>query len=147
VGSLVLVLASSAWFACDPPDGQLQPDQVLQSELGLTANDQVHRVTLTGGAAEKADPIAVSIDVGAYVEFITTDWLIHEVLFDRDSLDAAQWAFIERTDQAESPPLLQRDSRYVLSFEGAPPGRYPYSLQGNREPGRGVIVVRAPEVR
>lgn len=134
-------------LSCEHPDPSLQPDEVLQRELGLTSDDEVHRVTLTGGEAERAEPVAVSIAPGAYVEFITADFLVHEVMFERDSLSADQWAFLERTDQVGSPPLVQRESRYVLAFEGAPPGRYPYSLRGNGESGTGVIVVRAPEPR
>lgn len=131
--------------ACAPePDPALQPDAVLQAELGLTPDDRVYRVTLTGGAVERAQPAAISIEPGAYVEFVTTDWLIHEVLFEADSLGAAERAFLERTNQVASPPLLDRDSRYVLSFVGAPPGRYAYRLEGNGRPARGVIVVAVP---
>lgn len=126
---------------CEPEDPALRPDELLQAELGLTARDRVHRVRVTGGESERADPAALSIDAGAHVEFVTTDWLIHEVAFDPDSVRGDRWAFLERTDQTASPPMIERDSRYVLSFDGAPPGRYPYRLHGNGAPGRGVIVV------
>jgi len=139
-GATVLLVAS-----CDPPpDPDTQPDEVLQAELGLTLKDQVYRVMLTGGATERADPVAISIEPGAYVEFVTTDWLIHEVIFEADSLAGERWFFLERTDQTASPPLINRESRYVLSFEGAPPGRYPYSIEGNGRPSRGVIIVTDP---
>jgi len=144
---VLVLVALLPLAACDRPDPSLQPDEVLRGELGLTSDDEVHRVTLTGGEAERAEPVSVSIPPGAYVEFITSDFLVHEVVFEHDSLSADQWAFLERTDQIDSPPLVQRDSRYVLAFEGAPPGRYPYSLQGNGDAGRGVIVVREPEPR
>jgi len=84
---------------------------------------------------------------GEFVQFVSGDWLVHELAFDLDSLSADRRDFLVRTRQAESPPLLERDSRFVLSFVEAPPGRYPYSLAGNREPGRGLIVVVAPEPR
>ena len=96
---------------------------------------------------ERADPELVSVENGAYVEFVSTDWLIHEVIFETDSLSAEQRAFLERTDQVASPPLVERDSRYVLLFDDAPPGRYPYRLEGNGRSGRGIIEVgssRAP---
>lgn len=142
VAGTVLVVA-----ACGQPDPSLQADETLRTELGLTARDHVHRVTLSGGEAERADPAAVSIEPGAHVEFVTVDWLIHEVVFERDSLGAGAWAFLERTDQTASPPLIERESRYVLTFEDAPPGRYPYRLEGNAAPGRGVIIVTEPEPR
>lgn len=131
----------TAVAGCEPEDPTLSPDQVLLAELGLTARDRVHRISVSGGEAERADPAAISIDAGAHVEFVTTDWLIHEVVFDPDSVLGERWSFLERTDQTESPPLIDRDSRYVLSFDGAPPGRYRYRLQGNGAPGSGVIVV------
>lgn len=141
------VVAYLLLAACQPPDPSLQPDETLQAELGLTTRDLVHRVTVTGGQTERADPAALSIEPGAHVEFVTTDWLIHEVLFEPDSVGPEGWAFLARTDQTASPPLIDRDSRYVLSFEDAPPGRYPYLLEGNGAAGRGVIIVRETEAR
>ncbi len=130
--------------ACRPEvDPALLPDEVLQAELGLTLDDRVYRVTLSGGQSERADPAALSIEPGGYVQFLTSDWLIHEVVFETDSLDVPQREFLERTDQVASPPLIERESRYVLSFVDAPAGRYAYRLEGNGRPGRGVIVVAA----
>ncbi len=142
-----MLLSVLSVAGCQPADPSLQPDEMLQAELGLTPRDVVHRVSLTGGETERADPAAVSIAPGAHVEFVTRDWLIHEVIFERDSVASAAWAFLERTDQTASPPLIDRDTRFVLSFEGAPPGRYPFRLEGNAAPGRGVIIVREPEIR
>jgi len=140
------VAAALFGVACqEPPDPSLQADSVLQTELGLTSEDRVHRVRLSGGGVESAEPVLVSIEAGAFVEFVTTDWFIHEIVFEADSLGAEQGAFLERTHQVASPPLIELDARYVLSFEGAPSGRYPYRLEGNGRAGRGVIVV-APAV-
>jgi plastocyanin len=143
-----LLLAGS----CDPlPDPDTLPDEILQAELGLTVQDRVYRVALTGsspaGTTERADPVAISIEPGSYVEFVTTDWLIHEVIFEADSVTRAQWSFLESTDQTASPPLINRESRYVLTFEGAPSGRYPYLIEGNGPAGRGLIIVIPPEDR
>jgi plastocyanin len=146
--SLFLLAALLAVVSCEPlPDPDTMPDEVLQAELGLTIGDRVHRVALTGGPSEHPDPVAISIEPGSIVEFVTTDWFIHEVIFEADSLEQKQWSYLERTDQTASPPLINRDSRYVLTFDGAPPGRYPYRLEGNGGSGRGVIIVAVPEVR
>jgi hypothetical protein len=123
----------------------LQPDSVLQAALGLTPRDRVYRVAVTGGDTERAEPAALSIEAGSYVEFVTTDWLVHEILFDTASLTPAQRSFLARTDQMYSPPLIDRGSRYVLSFLDAPPGRYAYRLEGNGSPSRGAIVVGGGE--
>lgn len=142
---LLLCCVAVLLTACAPePDPTLQPDEVLQAELGLTPRDRVYRIAVSGGPIERAVPAALSIDPGAYVEFVTADWLVHEILFETDSLGAAQRDFLVRTQQVESPPLIERESRYVLSFVDAPPGRYTYRLEGNGRPSRGVIVVAAP---
>jgi plastocyanin len=141
----LFLLASLVVASCQvPPDPDTQPDELLQAELGLTTKDRVHRVTLSGGPTEQADPAAISIEPDSHVEFVTTDWMIHEVIFDADSVPGARWSFLERTDQTASPPLIDRDTRYVLSFVGAPPGRYPYRIEGNGGVGTGVIIVTEP---
>jgi plastocyanin len=139
------LVLSAALFACrSEPDLTLRPDSILRAELGLTLEDLVHRVAVTGGEVERAEPAALSIEVGSYVEFVTTDWLVHEILFDTTDLSASQRGFLARTDQMQSPPLIDRGSRYVLSFVDAPPGRYTYRLEGNGTASRGTIVVGAP---
>lgn len=146
--TLLLCLSlAAAVLACEQPDPELVPDEVLQRELGLTADDRVHTVRLSTGVAERADPSTVSVQPGEYVQFVSTDWLVHEVAFDFDSLGAAATSFLTRTGQGASPPLLERDARFVVSFAEAPPGRYPYGLAGNRESGRGVVIVTEVERR
>jgi len=123
------------------------PDDVLRRELGLSDEDRVHTVLLTGGEIEVADPVIDSVEPSAFVQFVTADWFVHEVRFEADSLGAEARDFLERTEQMASPPLLYKDSRFVVSFEGAPPGMYPYLLEGNGQPGRGLIVVSDPRSR
>jgi hypothetical protein len=101
----------------------------------------VYRVTVSGGEIEGAEPAALSIETGAYVEFVSSDWMLHEILFDTASLAPAQRSFLETTDQMQSPPLIDRGSRYVLSFVDAPPGRYAFRLEGNGRATQGTIVV------
>lgn len=145
---LLLAATFLAAGSCEPPpDPDTLPDDLLRAELGLTPADRVHRVKLSGGETEHADPVMVSIEPGSHVEFVTADWLIHEVIFETDSVRGARWDFLERTDQTASPPLIDRESRYVLTFVGAPAGRYPYRIEGNGGPGRGVIVVAEPAPR
>lgn len=130
-----------ALLGCEEPDPELVPDEILQSELGLTPDDRVHTIRISTGLAEAADPSSVSVRPGDYVQFVSSDFFVHEVAFRLDSLGARARAFLERTGQSASPPLLERDARFVVSFVAAPPGRYPYALSGNREPGAGEIVV------
>lgn len=140
LGALVVCL-SALWPACRSRDPEHRPDAFLRAELGLTDDDRVHVITLTGGNSEHANPDSVSVPVGAYVQFVTDDWRIHEVIFDLESVGPSARGFLRRTEQLASPPLVDRDSRFLVSFDGAPPGRYPYRLEGNARPGRGVVVV------
>jgi len=110
-------------------------------ELGLSERDEVHRVLLAGGDREVFTPGEVGIPEGAWVEFVTVDWRVHEIRFDVDSLSAPARAFLEGSDQLASPPLVDQGDRFVVSFEGAPEGRYPFLAQGNGAPGRGVVIV------
>lgn len=129
---------------CEPVDPTLRPDEQLVSELGLTEMDRVHTVSLATGVAERADPDSILIRPGDFLQFVSTDWLIHEVHFDTAAMSERASSFLVITGQTASPPLLQRGAKFVLSFTDAPPGSYPFRLEGNREPGRGVIVVAPP---
>ena len=134
---LVLLVALAA---CGP-DPELRPDQRLQDELGLSPRDEVHRISITGGEQEMAEPREVTLPEGAYVEFVTTDSWVHEVRFELDSLDGPARDFLERTDQRDSPPMVNADSRFLVSMRGAPAGRYPFRIEGNGVPARGAVIV------
>ena len=132
-------------LGCQEPDPRYLPDAVLRSELGLTDEDRVHTVRVTGGLRESADPSTDSVPTGAWVQFVTTDWLVHEILFELDSIPRAARDFLERTEQDRSPPLIHQDARFVVSLDGAPSGRYRYRIEGNGEPGFGSLVVFDPD--
>lgn len=125
------------------PDATLRPDSLLKAELGLTDADQVYRVSISGGASETLSPPAVELPPGAWLEFVTTDWRVHEVRFEADSLTPEGRTFLERTDQMASPPLVNRDERFLVSFAEAPEARYPFVVEGNGVPAHGVVVVRS----
>jgi hypothetical protein len=140
------LLAASVAVGCDrraPAEADAhRPDARLRSELGLGDNDVVYRVTLTvQGYDEQATPSAVEVPRDAWVEFVTGDWRIHQVRFERDSLTADGRDFLVASDQMASPPLVDRDARFVVSFAQAPPGRYPFVVEGSATPARGVVVV------
>jgi plastocyanin len=138
---VVLVVTSS----CGPETSDLPPDRRLELQLGLEPTDRVHQVTLTGGASGGAVPPQVNVLPGDYLQFVTGDSWVHEVVFESDSLSDAAGAFMADLDQLESPPLVSRGSRFVLSFVDAPEGRYPYRVEGNGETSRGVVVVTSPQ--
>lgn len=139
---------TAAWALVAPgcageADLSLRPDSVLRAELGLTDGDRVHRVAISGGAQEGLSADSVELLPGDWMEFVTLDWWVHEVRFEADSLAPEARTFLERTDQMASPPLVNKDERFVLSFAGAPEARYPFVVEGNGAPARGVVVVRS----
>ncbi len=129
---------------CEAPQTELTPDAQLQRELGLAPDDRVHTVSISTGVSERAEPDSIVVFPGDYLQFVSDDWLVHEVRFQVDDLGADAASFLEATGQSASPPLLQLGARFLLVFEGAPAGRYPYTLEGNRASGTGLIVVASP---
>ena len=115
---------------------------MLVDSLGLSSDDRVVRVKLLDqDGSETVEPDELNVEPGWYVEFFTRDGRVHTVSFLMDSLNGAQAEFLRSTGQDRSPPLLEVDSRYVVSFEGAPAGRYPFQVEGNGASARGTILV------
>ena len=139
---LLLVLLALACKAEEPnPD---PPGALLRDSLGLTESDRVPRVRLAGGPdGDVVDPPLVEVEPGGYVEFYTRDRRVRTVSFQLDSMSVEQADFLRSTGQEGSPPLVELDSRFVVSFQDAPPGRYSFVVQGNGEPVAGVVVVRS----
>lgn len=137
-GVLVGVLLCAG---CSPVN-EYPPDQLLRDSLGLGDDDVVRRIHVRAiGNLETVSPARLAIESGSYVEFVSTDRRIHWVRFELDSLEAEAADFLRSGSQEESPPLVNRESRFVVTFRDAPDGRYPYVVQGNGGAGRGVIVV------
>ena len=143
--ALGLVLLVALGSACEKKDVSLQPDAVLRDSLGLGDEDRVHRVQLSGpDNRETVEPASVEVRPGDFVEFMTTDRRVHAVSFLLDSLPAGGADFLRRTSQESSPPLLEPEARFLVTFEGAPVGRYPFVISGNGAEARGAIVVAEP---
>ena len=132
-------------LGCEPTDPALVPDDVLQAEFGLTERDRVYTVSVTTGVGERASPDTIRVSPGDFVQFVSGDHFVHEVRFQLDALTDAQQSFLVDSGQDASPPLVRQGARFVLTLEEAPPGSYPFALEGNRAPGAGVLVVRGPD--
>ena len=141
---LVVALICVTFAACEPEvPVELRPDGVLRASLGLTDRDVVHTVQVRArGVAEIAEPSELPIEEGSWVSFQGGDTRGHVVRFDTLALGAAALAWVRQTDQVESPPLLTPASRWVVSFEGAPVGIYPFAVEGSGELGFGRIEIR-----
>lgn len=122
------------------------PDSLLRDSLGLTMEDHVHRVVLSStNGSERVEPREVTVEPGHYVEFFTQDGRVRTVSFVLDSLDTAQSTFLTSTAQDRSPPLVELETRFVVSFREAPPGRYPFVVEGNERAITGVVIVGSAE--
>jgi len=135
--------------ACSPPKSAADGagvDTTLLDSLGIELSRIVERVSL-GGAREREHvvPPTVIVEAGTVVEFYTVDRRVHSITFMEDSLTLPALRFLEKKGQLSSPPLVERGSRFVVDFRGAPPGRYPYLSHGHGESMWGVIIVGADE--
>lgn len=145
---LSALLALSGVLAACERDAplELQPDQALRDLLGLDSRDWVHPVQLRGrGSDEVAEPARTVVESGHWVDFRGGDARGHVVRFDTLALSAEARRWIRDTDQVESPPLLTPASRWVVSFEEAPAGSYPFAVEGSGAPGAGLIEVSTGE--
>lgn len=130
-----------AFGACESP-GLGTRGEVLELDadtIRLGQHVAVADVLLRTGAAEAIDPDTVRIRVGDVVRFTAADARSHIVAFDRGSLAPAAVEHLERTGQLRSPPLLTTGARWIVSFEGAPPGAYTF-IESSRG-ARGVVLV------
>lgn len=111
----------------------------IELERGSTLADILVRSSTTTTAV--FEPDTVTIRQGDVVRFITADRHPHAITFDLAQLAPATEDFLRRTDQLRSPPLISEGASWVVSFQEAPPGVYPFiDLSQDR---RGAIVVIA----
>lgn len=138
------LLALTGVTSCKGPPRGPALDPELVATLGLEGDEVVHTISLGGARSEETvRPDSLEIDSGDLVEFVTVDRRVHALRFPADSLGPEMRKFLEATGQDESPPLVGQGSRFVMTFENAPPGRYPFVSRGYGEEAGGTIVVRS----
>lgn len=146
VAALACALAAGA--CGEAPDPELQPDALLRDSLGLGDDDRVHTVRMSAGnGGERLDPARIQARPGDLVQFVMADPRPRTVSFPDDSLDAGAAAFLRDLGQQASPPLVEGEARFVVSFRDAPEGRYPFLVEGTGGVVGGVVVVASPEGR
>lgn len=138
-GGTILLLLCSTTCGSSP---ETDPNAELLEALGLDRDEELYRIVLGGqGRMEHLVPTRLEIPQGAIVEIVTVDRRIHTVTFLPDSLSPEAEAFLRETNQMQSPPLLERGSRFVISFRDAPPGRYAFVSEGHGGTASGIIVI------
>lgn len=114
--------------------------------LGLEGASSVHTISLAGwGSVERPVPDTVRVGEGAAVIFQVADFRVHTVRFLAGEMTPAQTEFLRERARLVGPPLTERGSRYVVRFDDAPLGTYPFSIEGLGEAARGAVVVEAGE--
>lgn len=138
---LLLVLSSCLAGGDRPP-----PDEGLRAELDIPAGVPIRRVDLRWRAGEtRILPRRTEIPAGGIVQFVTLDHRVHLIRFDEGALDPPALGFLRGTGQDRAPPLLVEGARLALTFDGAPPGIYPFWVEGNGGRAPGEIRVRDPD--
>jgi hypothetical protein len=135
----MFLLASGACGTDFPPPS----DPELAEALGLPHRTPIYRFDLADRqGAVGLFPAEWEISEGGVVQFVTRDPRVYSIHFDRAAMSAEAWQFMEASGQESSPPLTREGARFVLSFENAPPGAYPFRVEGQSEAARGEIRVR-----
>jgi len=145
-GLFVVVPLLVGVLGCGSPSDDPSAASAEEREaLGLRAGAELHKVTLGGrGAEEHAVPTRVVAEPGDAVEFRTVDHRVHTVAFAPDSLSEESRAFLGSTGQLASQPLVSRGSRFIVRFQDAPPGRYPFVSNGHGGTAWGVVEIGLP---
>ena len=118
-------------------------DPELAEALGLSPRTPIYRIDLVDREGRVGlFPLDVELDPGAVLQFVTRDRRVYSVHFEREAMAAEAWGFLEGTRQTSSPPLTREGARFVVSFIGAPPGSYPFRVEGQSRPTRGEVRVR-----
>jgi plastocyanin len=128
------------------PPPRNPPDALLRDSLQLGDDDRVFRVSLsTENGENRADPASVEVPRGAWVEFVSADGWPRTVAFLLDSLSSPAAELLRSSGQGASPPLLDAGDRFIVTFRGAPAGRYPYRIEGSAATAEGTVVVGEPD--
>lgn len=118
------------------------PHADLRERLEVEPEREIHQITIGGrGDEEHVVPTLLRVPAGDIVAFTTVDGRVHTVSFPEDSLALDAALFLERTSQFQSPPLTERGSRFVISLDGAPEGRYRFRSRGPGGEAWGTLVV------
>jgi plastocyanin len=130
---------------CDRTKGEPAAEQgprVLQLDsTSIALPDSVHLAVITLDRSIRADMdrLNVELRVGDIIRFETRDGGGHAIAFDGVALATRARVWLEHTGQLRSPPLVAAGNAWVVSFEEAPPGDYPFQCVTHG--GRGTVRV------
>lgn len=134
-------------LACD----DVVPDRPAELELDdgrtveLPAGAQIHAVRVGQGpsGAEQFIPDTVRARPGDVVRFIAGDGASHAVVFQENLLSPDARSYLESTGRLRGPPLVARETSWIVGLEEAPGGVYPFLCTVHAADG--VMIVEAAE--
>jgi hypothetical protein len=142
--ALALLLLGGATGCLREPPPPSDPE--LAEALGLPADTPIHAVELVDRSGQVGVfPSTLALTSGSVVQFRTRDRRTYGVRFLVAEMSSAQRDFLSERGQVSSPPLVEEGARFVVTFQEAPAGRYPFVVEGQGSPGHGEIVVTGPE--
>lgn len=137
---VLLVLAALVGCLREPAP---PTDAELARELGISESTPIHRMHLAGsGSTTRVLPSQLELAEGAWLQVVVEDHRVYSFRFLLDEMEPEVAAFLRSTEQTGSPPLAQQGARFVLSFDSAPGGDYPFVVEGYGEAVRGTLRLR-----
>jgi hypothetical protein len=128
------------------PEPEALVDPIVWDSIqGLQEGDRVHVLDVHFGSdGEVVEPDSLLVEAGDWVDFRSSDGSPRLISFVLDSMAPGNRGFLQEIGARSSPPLVADGSHWVVSFQQAPPGVYPFIVEGARAPARGVIHVADP---
>lgn len=142
-GLVLLVLVALA--ACEqPPVPRRGPELDLGTDTTrLPSGASIHEVQIRSDFEGAIfEPHELIVRPGDVVRFTAADAGNHALAFDETAIAPESRAFLEVTHQLRGPPLITTGAVWVVSFDGAPPGDYPFTCLTYG--GLGRITVQVP---
>ena len=119
----------------------LRPAQELVDSLGLRETDVVYEVGVsTRDGAEVGAPSEVRMELPGRLSFRSDDPRARRIVLDTAALSADLRAWFAGRAIA-SPPLVQRDARWVVDLRDAPTGTFEFVALGGTADGRIRVVI------
>jgi plastocyanin len=127
--------------ACDESPLRREAKLDIGSDtISLAPGVKIHDLVLRSVAGGEFEPAATQIRSGDVVRFTTRDSRTHVIEFEEAKLPAVALELFKARTQLRSPPLLVDGATWIVSFEGAPAGQYPFRCVSHGA--RGSVTVK-----
>jgi plastocyanin len=144
IGVFLLILPLGCGDA--PLIGGAKKDRTLElnaDTINLPSGVDLHDVALrTNQQGKDFEPAQIAAIPGDYLRFNVGDSRTHAIVFDVTEPNAR--AFLERTGQLRSPPLVTNGASWVIALKDAPLGTYAFRCLTHHDAGQLTIAASRP---